>query len=751
MSLGKKTPNLFQVCCEFWPMLRHHGHRGITVFHFVSDRAVFSSLDRMLRQRRKAYYTEGLGPELDDESCMLELTDLYVSTGCAAHDVQNSLKWSLGPLAGADGVKDLHIVTLSLRNSFKILHSHVHSFLMSHLQFDHVAHNFDEVAEFWQTTGIEADMIELVVDVNPWWRNGALWVSGQLEGKPDVLEKVAAVVVYMFKWRKFSDTRWCTIGTSCRDLLRSLCVGLEQLAAITRADAHVTDYHLHGIVRLSDSIRKYTVVASVVSFVPDAVLVEVMLDDRLVRRPAELHEAMVDELKWLEAIGSFTWQRLAAVVGKGVSSESLRSECVNAAHIAASYINRKVFDVICEFPWKLAVGDVRRNLEQLEASDEVISDTFAAQVRALLRIGFNRDKLVDAVVLLKEVPWSTVPVEQAHGSIAVLHRFHPLYSCDQLSQRSMLHQCRHLFTTSDDERRVGKQRALVDRLQQRRSGHISAMHAFMGFLMQEVKSSLPDGAYMPASLRQSVMKQHSQLFGSLTSDDIGFFARSAEQRSRQKAEALQGDVQFQSDALRLQLMRHRQEVAEQGVTTRSDAIRLTIADLHRLGSLLESPAFGRAELLKLRAQVMEPPRVPAAEALHALDSCPTLAADLPARVVPDWLGPLCNNRGLLQGSALLTSLEEGARAYLLLYSLQSPYQATFLPSSPLQEAIASHAGPFASRGARDVAGLAPTLLRVHSWRLCEGEPGGLPSRGAVACSAEPSLRGWEHSCGRWRA
>jgi hypothetical protein len=258
---------------------------------------VQSSLQRMFHQRSKAYYTPGLGPDLGTEGKLLELTDWFVSAGCGAHDIQKSLKWAMSRFAGADALHDLHIIVESLRNSFALLHGQLRPFLLTHLAFDDTPYNMGDVMEFWQALGVEADMLQEIAEVNPWWVQGQLHVNANLQRRTNMMEKVSAVVLYMFRWRKFVDTRFCAIGPSMRAVLCSLCVGLQQLVQMTRADAHSTDYHLHGFARLCLSLKVYMVIASVASWVPDGLLFEVLEDERLVLRAAELQSVLLDELR----------------------------------------------------------------------------------------------------------------------------------------------------------------------------------------------------------------------------------------------------------------------------------------------------------------------------------------------------------------------------------------------------------------------------------------------------------------------
>eukprot|EP00972_Heterocapsa_arctica_P007514 1096237-Heterocapsa_arctica.AAC.1 len=91
--------------------------------------------------------------------------------------------------------------------------------MAQHLAFYPQAFDVEKVAGFWRALGIEAHMIDAIAEVNPWWSEGFLWVNGDLAGDPDVIEKVTLVLIYMAKWRTFCDSRWVTIGPSCRPVI----------------------------------------------------------------------------------------------------------------------------------------------------------------------------------------------------------------------------------------------------------------------------------------------------------------------------------------------------------------------------------------------------------------------------------------------------------------------------------------------------------------------------------------------------
>ena len=47
----------FSAMCAFLPTIRQLGHKAIAVSHYVFDRAVYSALERLARQRHTLYYS----------------------------------------------------------------------------------------------------------------------------------------------------------------------------------------------------------------------------------------------------------------------------------------------------------------------------------------------------------------------------------------------------------------------------------------------------------------------------------------------------------------------------------------------------------------------------------------------------------------------------------------------------------------------------------------------------------------------
>ena len=91
-------------------------------------------------------------------------------------------------------------------------------------------------------------------------------------------------------------------------------------------------------------------------------------------------------------------------------------------------------------PWALDRGDdIKGNLRKLlEGTATWIQG--APEGSEVARSWMECEQCGVGGSLLPDVEWSTIAVEQGHGSCAVLHRFHPDMEQHILANRSMLRQ-----------------------------------------------------------------------------------------------------------------------------------------------------------------------------------------------------------------------------------------------------------------------------------------------------------------------
>lgn len=683
LSQGKKAWNLFAAAAGFFPLVRQLGHQGICVFHFGSGRAMFTALDRLLRQRRQAYYNPEVGPDLGAARDQLFMMDFFVSTGCASHDVSNALKWSFPAASGAETLKDLHIAVESLRNSYRFLHQRLPRFIRESVAFAGPAPE-DDLFNFWRALGIDVDWLDLVASLNPHWCDGQLMVSAAAQDDPLLVEHLSAVILHIWRWRKFSDTRWCGVGVSCRTLVASLVIGVDQVVAAALADPNSSNYHLHGFQRLTPVVRQHAVILGMASWPAEALQLDLLEDDRVALRAVALKEAFSEEMEWLQSVGQLAWARLCAARAvdsspSPLSPSDLRSATVSASHVAAAYTSRKLWRVVDGLLWSLAQGDIKANLMQLKSNGYSGTEPFTLQLHRLLLGGFSCDRLTEAVEFLRSCPWSTVTVEQAHGSMAVLHRFHPQLTRSVLSHRTVVHQCRAVFHHSQQELRAQKTEKKAAALENKVPSRVGGKGIFWKDMFHQIESKLPPGTKMSQSLRQEVVKNHGSLFRNLTTNEQREYERKAAAHAAEKNQQLEARAADLTEQAMIAKRRLSEDLLHAGFTNRLSDARFSDADLLALGEMLSAPVFTASELKDRRERAQARALPPTAEQQTILESCGTGATPAEVAPVPTWVKTMCQNRDAFANCAIGEDrLEVGGCCFLFLYATQKPPEAMFL-------------------------------------------------------------------------
>ena len=93
--------------------------------------------------------------------------------------------------------------------------------------------------------------------------------------------------------------------------------------------------------------------------------------------------------------------------------------------VQQSFLHYRVFSHAKSLPWTLCQGDIAAHLEALALEPECPQEEVSAKVYKLLKLNYNFHLVVDAVSLLRQVHWATTHVEQGHGSMASISKYHP--------------------------------------------------------------------------------------------------------------------------------------------------------------------------------------------------------------------------------------------------------------------------------------------------------------------------------------
>ena len=269
---SKGVQSLLAAARQNWVTLRSIGHRGFAIEHYVWDRAGLSALERQTRLWHEMQPVPE--PPKGVKKSVMALSELVVVTPCALHDAQNGFRWGLlSSCKDTQLMRDLYISVESLRNSMDLLSSRLAGWLTSvlclveprdvqwqddrrallealavdpeiaelllelQLDWDGRRLNYSREAEAAQCTAVRAIVLwgrGLTMQM----REGLLWERGKWYrfahaflqvGDGDPVQVVMGCLLGSWRFRKFTESRWLTIGTSCRTLIMGVLYGLDGL------------------------------------------------------------------------------------------------------------------------------------------------------------------------------------------------------------------------------------------------------------------------------------------------------------------------------------------------------------------------------------------------------------------------------------------------------------------------------------------------------------------------------------------
>ena len=720
MSEGHSQWYVFAAACAALPLARKLGHQGFLVYHVVADRAQLSSVARLLQARQEAWHHAQIQADQGSglQSSLPYLRDLFLSCGCALHDIQNGLRWSVHPLLKGEILKDCHIVLEALRNSTTTLMSCLPEHLAARCTQRDVA-VMDESAcrQLWSLLGVDATMLDLMVRVDPWYSGNCLEVNpGSIEERgADPFSPCSQCALYLMKWRRFNEARFLSMGTAAQGLLGSLAVGLSALVEDARTLPGTSLYHLNGFNRLHREQKQLLVVLTVVSGLAHELLSLVMSDDRLLRQLPDVEQIIEEEVALAHSWPLVLWQRLASLIDPLEDGLHLRSQALDALHIQASYVHEKIIRVMKTYPWKLGLDAEEDPLLELSRLQDEPQDQFTFKIWMLLRSGVSVHQLQDIPALLQQTSWSSMAVEQAHGSSATMRRFHPELTLDQHLARSFLHQCRHLFTpTAEQQSQAALEKRLL-RLQNRRAS-VTGRNLFFKDLVAQTRQRL-GGATLSREALQQLMSRHVSFYTALSPEEQHEYERQAVAASNAKRSALLSDVEQEWANQRLQKARKLEYLKTTGgVSNAVQFAKLAEEAAVRLHQVYSQQDVSQQNLRALRSGACSSPQPPPANVQshfeNIMDSLSVKTRTDPAM----WVKQICEHRESFIGLTIAASLEEQSTAYRMCYAVQNPRLIVFQKMHVVQ---VQPAGRFQFQNT-PLADLADTTPR-HLFQIVPGQ------------------------------
>ena len=308
-------------------------------------------------------------------------------------------------------------------------------------------------------------------------------------------------------------------------------------------------------------------------------------------------------------------------------------------------------------------------------AEHELTDGIVAKIRFLLDAQYNEEQIALGIRLLGDAPFSTLDVEQAHGSLAVIRRYHQGFALASFVYRSYLHMVRHFFCEGAIERRGRKllERRADFMQKQKKPKSMTGRLFYLKLLFCQLKDRLPMKTRMSKETRQELMRQHGRMWKPLPPQAMRQYDRMAKAFRKRRDRELDDDVKFNEASYNIFAARVKRQRLLEGLTPRPEELRLKPTDFDILEFWSRSPAFGRSAVRRLLVSALEPPEAPSKEQVDFLDSLDDPHHRAPKPDASQWVKAVCNHREHFVDCVFAKGIAEGDTGFLFLFAKQSPY------------------------------------------------------------------------------
>jgi hypothetical protein len=670
LTHGKAVDRIFESSRARWKSLRQLGHRGGAVQHYVYDRCGMQKMGRRQKQWHALVAPSFVGD--DDDSLLLSRLEWIEVSACACHDLQNAFKWGFpDEFLDREVLRDCFIGCESMRNSFDVVLTYVHEWVATTIRPADPMTPMEksEWKELWYSLGVNDEICDLLVGKEVRASDGYILVSSDVYDAADLVGQLVTLVLGVWSIRRFSDSRWLTVGPCARGIIGAALLGLPSFVSWVQKKPSVSGFFLNGFWRLKEPHWLFFAKAAMCSRVADAGLQIVMEDNRVARQADVLRQAMHDAASRIGDISIFIWDRLGGL--SGCHGAHMRSMCIRAAHRTCAFTEFRVLRVADQLPWSLCRGDIADNLDLLKQGDRP-ADTTSGKLWDLLHIDYNKYQLVRMVELLGDAPWSTYVTEQLHASAALVSRHHPDYGLGTLLSRSLVITARKLLPAeSKQQKGIARLQKRVNVLLNKCPEKAGARQRFFADLSKAGASRRSTlGASMRKKMQELIMKGHNKLYHRLSRDEKRQYHCRAKAAASKKRVQIGEDLKSLVDDL--QKLKAKEEVdrdARKPLTISSS--QWGEKDLIKFAELLESPHFAPILVRRLRDAASCAPQ-PMTDALEAALDSQEVDVASSAIAEPDWVREICARRDAFENVALRVLKGDAVETWMFILALMSP-------------------------------------------------------------------------------
>eukprot|EP00971_Amphidinium_carterae_P030083 591388-Amphidinium_carterae.1 len=196
---------------------------------------------------------DGEATELDPDS--VRLTEWHTWAHCACHAAHNSLKWSLH--AAFDDPSLLKMCYVGLQSSracYLHLTEGLRQWLDEVLQplTEELLPSESDLAAMWSVCDLSPEVQQGLLQYRLWFADGRMKVLGTATRNENFILDITAILMSAWHTETFCGSRWCTIGSSCRSMMRAWVLGYHECMSFLRSQRlGITEYMSSAYFQIS--------------------------------------------------------------------------------------------------------------------------------------------------------------------------------------------------------------------------------------------------------------------------------------------------------------------------------------------------------------------------------------------------------------------------------------------------------------------------------------------------------------------
>lgn len=660
---------------DLFPCAREIGHEGLLVEHKVYDRAVMSAMKKLWDRWAAAHLHHTTEMHGEAKAHKLWLYHWRSIVGCFGHDCHGGLRWGIfRHLQSKQTVRDAYIGIESLRNGYDVIIKNLRGWIERHLHYEDSAMDLADRSAMWNMLGLEGEWLDIILDLQLRFEGDHLKVGLQHQGDPDLLNRIEVSILHLFKYRRFTDSRWVTLGSTGRSAVASMIVGVSSLVDYCVADSKSSSYYVQGWQRVGEDCKALFGAVAMSSFVADSALQLILDDGRLPRILGDVDRDLMAQVEFVCGMSPAVWSCVARACG--LNERTLVDDSIMSAVTQAAYIHYKTKPAR-EYPYKLNRGDKLSNLSELKAMPDRPSEETTGKIWELLQRGVPAEDLLPGLDLLDQVDWSGTPVEQGHVKASRLMRKHPGYASDSMQCRAQVATMTAMLSKSAADAQCAKLEKQIERKANYSAAHFGGRQLFLRTLNEVAGDSAARGRdWGKSSLQKRVMSAHAPLWRGLPVDERDRYEKLAAYEREKQVDAL--DQQLFSLRNKLgETMRDDATAHSAGsaILLRLSACRFTDNEVDDFNSFCSAEVWTNAKVAARRAIAARPIGGLDENTQAALDSM-LIGPDRPLWR-PPWLAVVARHRALLRGSIFKVVKHDIAHYLCFVYASQNPLLGCF--------------------------------------------------------------------------